>query len=342
MALEAYFEELLKRGGTDLHLAVNQPPLARVRGVLVPLGDTSLGAKELEETLLSIVTGPQRTKLANELELEHTVSHRDGSRFRARYYVKHSGIAAAFRHVPARIPSLGELGAPEVLKRLADRSGGLVIVAGPAGSGRSSTLAAVIHRLNQGRHCRIVTIDATIEHLHESHRAQVTQREIGTHVPSLEIALRGVVRDGADVVVIGDLAGAEAIEAALCLAESGVLVFAGMAGAGVVSVLERVLGAFDDESLPRVRSLLGSALAGIVVQHLVPNADGVRLPIHDVLLSNEILAAHLAAGRVEEVARALAKSPELPSLDASLERLVSAGTITRDAALARAVDREAF
>lgn len=343
MALDAFFEEVVKRGGSDLHLAVNQPPLARVRGELVPVGEAPLGAKELEEMLLSIVSSAQRTRLASELELEHSVAYRDGSRFRARYYVKHSGIAGVFRHVPARVPSLADLGAPDVLRALAERASGLVLVAGPPGSGRTALLAAVVGHLNQSRACRVVTLEPTIELLHESARAQIAQREIGTHTPSLAVALRSLMRDNADVVVIGELAGAEEVELALRLAESGLLVFAATAGAGAVSVLERLLAAYDESALPRVRSLFASALAAVIVQHLVPNAEGVRLPVHEILLTNEVLSGHILAARFDDLQRALAAGDEgLQSLDSALERLVSSGAITREAALARAIDREAF
>src|SRR4051812_41981837 len=172
--IDPILDELVKRGGTDLHLAVNQPPLGRVRGDIAPLRDQPTTAKELEEMLLELVTPAQRQRLAADLDLDLAIQFKDVARFRASYYVKHSGIAASFRLVPSRVPSLTELGLPEVLWRLADRRSGLVIVSGPVANGKTTTAAAMVDHINKTRPAHVLTLENPIEFVHESSRAQIT------------------------------------------------------------------------------------------------------------------------------------------------------------------------
>ena len=189
-AIDGIFDELVKRGGSDLHLAVNQPPLARVRGEIVALRDGPITAKELEDMLLELVTPAQRARLAADLDLDLSVSFKDVARFRASYYVKHSGIAAAFRLVPARVPSLAELGCPEVLWRLvSDRRSGLVLVAGPASNGKTTTSAAMIDHINKTRACHVLTLENPIEFLQRDAQSSITQREIGSDTTDFKMGL---------------------------------------------------------------------------------------------------------------------------------------------------------
>ncbi|MBX3207823.1 MAG: PilT/PilU family type 4a pilus ATPase [Labilithrix sp.] len=344
-AIDAILEDLVKRGGSDLHLAVNQPPLARVRGEIVALRDAPVTAKELEDMLLEVVTPAQRARLAADLDLDLALAYKDVARFRASYYVKHSGIAAAFRLVPARVPSLAELGCPEVFWRLADRRGGLVVVAGPSSNGKTTTMAAMVDHINKTRACHVLSVESPIEFVHESLRAQITQREVGLHTPTTATALRGAARENPDVVVVSELSSAEEIELALGLASDGHLVLATFQASGVASALDRLVTAFEPEAQPRVRSLLAECLAGVIVQHLVRAADvKSRMAVHEILVATPPIAQAIRAGKTEDLAGAMKAggAQGMQTLDAGLERLLGAGKIAPEAALERAIDKEAF
>lgn len=344
-AIEGLLEDLVKRGGSDLHLAVNQPPLARVRGEMVSLRESSIPAKELEEMLLEIVTPVQRSRLAADLDLEMSYAYKDVARFRATYFVKHSGIAAAFRLVPARVPSLAELGCPEVLWRLADRRSGLILVTGPGANGKTTTTAAMIDHVNKTRACHVVTIENPIEFVHEPLRAQITQREVGMHAVSFTSALRNVGRENPDVIFVSELPTKEDVELVLRLANDGHLVLANLPTSGAGASVERLLEVFDSEMYPRARTMLADCLAGIVVQHLVRGADSKsRVAVHEIVVGIPAIATLIRDGEIETLADAIkaADGHGMQTLDAALERLLNAGKITAEAALERSIDKEAF
>jgi twitching motility protein PilT len=341
--IESLFEELLNRGGSDLHLAVNQPPLARVRGEIVVLREAPIAAKELEEMLLGLVSASQRNRLAADLDLDLAIPYKDVARFRATLYVKHPGIAATFRLVPTRVPSLAELGCPEVLWKLADRRAGLVVVGSPASNGKTTTVAAMVDHINKTRACHVLTLESPIEVVHVPLRAQITQREIGTHVPSLELALRGAARESADVIVTSELQQPEEIELALRLASAGMLVIAPFATSHVYAVLERFLGSLDVAARGPMQRLLSDALAGIVVQHLVRVADSkTRIAMHEILVATPEVVSIVREGRIDRIPEAIrgGGASGMVSIDDALERLVATGKITAEAAMERAFDKE--
>lgn len=343
-AIDPLFDELLKRGGSDLHLAVNQPPLARIRGDITVLRDAPVPAKDLEEMLLELVTPAQRNRLASDLDLDVSVQHGDAARFRASLYVKHPGIAASFRLVPARVPSLQELGCPEMLWRLADRRGGLLVIAGPSSNGKTTTTAAVIDHINKTRACHVVTIENAIEFVHEPLRAHVSQYEIGTHVPSTLVALKAAARDNADVIFVAELADAEEIELALALAADGVLVLTNIATSGAAATLDRILRSFPADRQNRCRGLLADALVGVVVQHLVRGADGKsRVVIHEIAVGTTEVSALVRENDLDALGGLLKLGENgMQSLDGGIERLLLSGKITPESAIERAVDKESI
>ena len=343
-AIDALFDELIKRGGSDLHLAVNQPPLCRVRGELGVLRDAPVLAKELEEMLLELVTPAQRNKLASDLDLDVSIPYNEAGRFRASLFVKHPGIAATFRLVPMRVPSLSELGCPESLWKLADRRSGLIIVAGPAANGKTTTTAALVDHVNKTRACHVVTIESPIEFVHEPLRAQVSQYEVGAHVPSVAVALRQAARDNADVVFVSELASPEEIELALALAADGVLVITNMATSGAAASLDRLLRSFPADRQNRCRGLLADALAGIIVQHLVRGVDAKsRTVVHEIVVGSPAVSALVRENDLDALGAILkAGAGGMQSLDGGLERLLLGGKISPELALERAIDKESI
>lgn len=344
-AIDALLEDLIKRGGSDLHLAVNQPPFARVRGEIITLREGPLTAKELEEMLLELVTPTQRARLAADLDLELSYTYREVARFRASYYVKHSGIAAAIRAVPMRVPSLAELGCPEAISRLAERRSGLVLIAAPSANGKTTTTAAIIDHVNKTRACHVLTIENPIEFVHESARAQITQREIGSHAPTVTVALRYAARENPDVIFVSELGTRDDVELALRLASDGMLVISNFAAGGVAATLERLLSVFEPEALPRARAILAECLAGVVAQHLVRGVDSKsRVAVHEILVGIPAITSLIREGKTDGLAEAMKTNDGhgMQTLDAALERLLSSGKISAEAALERSIDKESF
>jgi len=295
--------------------------------------------------LLELVTPTQRQRLAAELDLDLAIQFKDVARFRASYYVKHSGIAASFRLVPSRVPSLTELGLPEALWRLADRRSGLVLVAGPVANGKTTTAAAMVDHVNKTRPAHVLTLENPIEFVHESLRAQITQREIGTHAPTFAAALKSAPRENPDVLLVSDLPGPEDIESVLKLAGDGILVIATIAASSASGALERVLAGIPSDRQTRMQSLLADCLAGVVVQHLIRAVDGkTRVAAHEVLVNNGAISSIIRDGKFGRIHEALiAGAPQgMQTLDSGLERLLDGQKITAEAAFERATDKETF
>ena len=343
--IDPLFDELMKRGASDLHLSAGHPPLARIRGELVPLSEKTPDAKELEDVLLELLSSAQRARLQSELDLDFAHAHKATARFRANYFRTATGLGAVFRLVPNRVQTLAELSCPEVLWRLADRRGGLILVTGPSGSGKSTTLAAMLDHINKTRACHILTIEDPIEFVHEPLRAQITHREVGVHAPSYGAAIKSAGRENPDVVLVGELTSTETIKLALHLATTGILVFATVRTNGAQSTLERMVNAFSAEEQPQVRSLLADGLAGLVAQQLIRTADGKgRVAVHEILIGSPAVAAMIREGKTAQLANVMqaGQASGMQTMDMALERLLTQSRISVEDALDRAVDREGF
>lgn len=343
--VDVLFDELIKRGATDLHLAGGCPPLVRIRGELVPLRDAALDKREVAEMVHELLSPAQRAKLDVEGELCFGHAHREAARLRASCFQKSTGLGATFRLVPPRIVALAELGCPDSVAKLADRRSGLVVVAGPKGSGKSTAVSSMIDHVNKTRACHVLTIEEPIEVVHEPLRAQITQREVGEHAPSQAAALASARRENADVVVVDGLEGAPAIKLALELVGSGVLVLATVSANGVLAAVESMVHAFPAEERARIRGVLADALAGIVSLQILRTADNkARVAVYEVLVGGLATQPLLREGKMQELAAAMeaGQSQGMQTMDMALERLLQAGRITAEAALDRAVDKEGF
>ncbi len=281
--IDALFDELVKRGGSDLHLGAGYPPLARVRGELVALREAPLEGRELEEILVELLTPAQRARLAGRPRSRFRARPPGTARFRANYFNKSRASARSSASCRTRVLTLAELGCPEVLWRLADRRAGLVLVSGPTGSGKSTTLAAMIDHINRTRACHILTIEDPIEFVHEPLRAQITHREVGVHAPSFAAAMRSAGRENPDVVLVGELRTTETMKLALQLASSGdPRVRDRAARTAPRATIERIVNAFPADEQPQVRGMLAECLVGIVAQQLLRTADGKgRVAVHE-------------------------------------------------------------
>ena len=343
--IDRLFDELLGRKGSDLHLGIGYPPLIRARGELVPLRDELLDAEEMEGLLFDIITPVQKKQITEGLDLDFAYAYGDKARFRANYFFKTTGLGAVFRTIPTKILTLADLGCNDAIKKLAERRSGLVLVTGPTGSGKSTTLAAMINHINLTRACHVLTIEDPVEFVHQPQRSQITHREVGPHASSFATAIRSAGREDPNVILIGELRNNETMKLALQLASFGILVFATVHTNSAPATIDRIINAFPADEQPQVRGMLAESLMGIVAQQLLKTADGKgRVAAHEILIGTAGLGAMIREGKTFQIASLMQSQQALgmQTMDMALERLVAKGTITGDAALDKATDKESF
>jgi len=345
MTIAALFDRLLEVGGSDLHLAVGYPPMLRVRGDLVAEGERALTAADVDQLLAPLLTPHQATHFATTGDLDFAYAHGTRARFRANYLRKTTGAGAVFRAIPSEILSLEKLGVPAGIRKLTDLRSGLVLVTGPTGSGKSTTLAAMIDHINRTRAGHILTIEDPVEFVHQPRRCLVTHKEVGEHVPSFLEAIRSAGRENADVILVGELRGAETMKAALQLASFGILIYATVHTNSAGATIDRFVNAFPAEQQPQIRGLLADSLAGVVAQQLLRRADGKgRVAAHEILIGNYALSSLIREAKTSQIPSFIQSgaSEGMQGMDVALERLVAAGAISARDALDKALDKETF
>ena len=261
------------------------------------------------------------------------------------YFYKGTGLAAVFRTIPTRILTLDDLACPAPIRKLADRRAGLVLVTGPTGSGKSTTLAAMIDHINKTRACHVLTIEDPVEFVHVPQKAQITHREIGAHASSYAHAIRSAGREDPDVILIGELRTNETMKLALQLASFGILVLATVHTNSAAATIERVVNAFPSDEQPQVRGMLAESLAGIVAQQLVLSTDGKRrLAVHEILIGSPALASMIRENKTFQIPSLMqgGQAQGMQTMDMALERLVRAREISAATALEKAIDKESF
>ncbi|MET0385584.1 MAG: PilT/PilU family type 4a pilus ATPase [Polyangiales bacterium] len=343
--IDALFDMLLETKGSDLHLAVGQPPMARVRGELSPLREGALTDTEMRGLLFEITTEAQQHQIENDWDLDFAYQLGKRARFRANYFYKHTGLAAVFRTIPSKVLSLAELKTPDVVRRLSERRSGLILVTGPTGSGKSTTLAGMIDHINRNRACHILTIEDPIEFVHEANRAQITHREVGPHAASFAAAIRSAGRENPDVILIGELRTNETMKMALQLASYGVQVFGTVHTNSAPATIERIVNAFPNDEQPQVRGMLAESLVGIVAQQLLRTADKQgRVAAHEILVGSTAVASVIREAKTFQLHSLMqaGRSQGMQTMDMALEGFVRSGVVEFQAALDKAEDKEAF
>ncbi len=343
--IDTLFDRLLEHGGSDLHLSPGYPPMVRVRGQLVADGDRELTSAQIEAMLTTLLTPHQRTQFETTGDLDFAHAHGTRARFRANYLRKLTGVGAVFRAIPTIIKTLDELGVPAGIRKLVDIKSGLVLVTGPTGSGKSTTLAAMIDHINRTRAGHILTIEDPVEFVHQSQRCTITHKEVGEHVPTFLDAIRSAGRENADVILVGELRGAETMKAALQLASFGILIYATVHTNSAGATIDRYVNAFPAEQQPQIRGLLADSLVGVVAQQLLPRADGKgRVAAHEILIGSTALAALIREGKTQQIPSFIqsGSGEGMQGMDAVLERLVREGTVTPQHALDKAQEKEPF
>jgi twitching motility protein PilT len=343
--IDRLFDELLARKGSDLHLGIGYPPLVRSRGELVALRDTPLDEAEMASLLFEITTPEEKRKATEELDLDFAYSYEDKARFRANYFYKTTGLAAVFRTIPSKILSLEDLGCPDVARKLAERRTGLILITGPTGSGKSTTLAAMVDHINRSRSCHVLTIEDPVEFVHTPNKAQVTHREVGPDAGSFASAIRSAGREDANVILIGELRTNETMKLALQLASFGVLVFGTVHTNSAAATIDRIINAFPADEQVQVRGMLAESLVAIIAQQLLRTKDGKgRVAAHEILVGSSALSSMIREGKTFQIANLLqaGQSAGMQTMDMALEKLVRKDVISAEAALEKAIDKESF
>ncbi|HLY86587.1 MAG TPA: type IV pilus twitching motility protein PilT, partial [Gaiellaceae bacterium] len=300
-------DTLLERAATedasDLHLTAGSPPLLRMRGRLAPMNDFQpFSGEETRELLYRILSTEQQKRLEIDRQIDFSYSVPGVARFRVNVYFQRDSLAAAFRLVPRLIKSAEELGLPDVLLQLAAEPRGLVLVTGPTGSGKSTTLATMIDKINETRALHIVTIEDPIEFLHGHKTSIVNQREVGADAKGFAEALRGALRQDPDVILVGEMRDLETISTALTAAETGHLVLATLHTQSAPSTIDRIIDVFAAEQQEQVRTQLASALQGVITQTLLPTADGFgRVAALEVLFPDDAVRNLIRQAKVEQI-----------------------------------------
>ena len=274
VSLHQLLKTMVEKGGTDLHITTNSPPLIRIDGSLIPLQQPQLNAVETKKLSYSVLTDAQKHRFEEHHELDISFGVKGLARFRANIYMQRGAVAGAFRRIPYEILGFRELGLPQVVESLCSKPRGLVLVTGPTGSGKSTTLAAMIDKVNRERPLHILTIEDPIEYLHSHKRAMVNQRELHSDTHSFPAALRSVLREDPDVVLIGEMRDLETIESALRIAETGHLTFATLHTNSAPQTINRIVDVFPEHQQAQIRAQLSFVLEGIICQTLLPRASG--------------------------------------------------------------------
>jgi twitching motility protein PilT len=333
---------LLDRGGSDLHITVGSPPGLRIRGEIIPVENMKpLGPKDTQELILGLLSEEQRRRFDAELELDFAYSIPGLSRFRANVFQQRNSMGAVFRTIPLAIPTLADLGLPKVCQFLCDRPRGLVLVTGPTGSGKSTTLAAMIDHINATRPVHIVTLEDPIEFMHRNKRAYVNQREIGADTRSFASALRRVLRQDPDVILVGEMRDLETISAAITAAETGHLVLATLHTTGGPETVDRIIDVFPPHQQQQVRMQLSATLEGVLSQVLLRSADGVsRTMAMEIMLGTPSICNLIREGKTHQMPTIIhgAQSVGMQTLDQDIKRLLQAGVVTFEEAIAKAKD----
>jgi len=331
---------MLERGGSDLHITVGSPPGIRQRGELIPIENMKpLMPRDTQEMLLSLLSEEQRRRFETELELDFAYSIPGVSRFRANILQQRNSMGAVFRVIPLKIPTLEELSLPKVARYLSERPRGLVLVTGPTGSGKSTTLAAMIDHINSTRPVHIITMEDPIEFMHRNKKAYVNQREVGEDTHSFSAALKRVLRQDPDVILVGEMRDLETISAAITAAETGHLVLATLHTTGGPETVDRIIDVFPPHQQQQVRMQLSNTLEGVLSQVLLRSTDGrSRVMAMEIMLGIPAIRNLIREGKTHQMATIIQGGGNLgmQTLDQHLRVLLQAGKVTFEEAIGKA------
>jgi len=341
-SIHQLLKTMVEQGASDLHITTGTPPQVRIDGRMLPLKMPPMSSTETKQIIYSVLTDQQKRKFEEENELDLSFGVKGLARFRSNVFVQRGAVAGVFRRIPYKIMTFEELGLPPVARDIANKPRGLVLVTGPTGSGKSTTLATIIDYINTNRHEHIVTIEDPIEFLHPHKKCVVNQREVGADTQSFKKALKYILRQDPDVVLLGELRDLETIEAALTIAETGHLCFATLHTNSCVQTMNRIIDVFPDHQQQQVRTQLSFVLEGVFSQTLLPKAHGQgRVLALEILVPNVAIRALIRDDKVHQIYSQMQMGQEkygMQTMNQSLFLLYHKKLISMELALARSHD----
>ncbi|HEX4647561.1 MAG TPA: PilT/PilU family type 4a pilus ATPase [Steroidobacteraceae bacterium] len=343
--IDAFLKLGTQQGCSDVHLAVGVPPMLRMHGDLLPIKFRDLRATELEGYIAEILTRSQTEHFAKGNDLDFSYVSGEGGRFRVNVYRKDTGVGATFRAIPSEVPTLEKLALPPIVTKLCDFHQGMVLVTGSTGTGKSTTLAAMIDHLNQTRRLNIISLEDPIEFVHASKNSQVIQRELGTHIPSFAEGVRAAMREDPDVILVGELRDADTISMAMTAAETGHLVLGTLHTTSAVKTIDRIIDALPVEEREQTKSFLAQSLLAVVTQVLVktPDSHG-RRAVCEVLMMTKAIAKLVQTEQTHQIPSQLQTGRDLGMqlLDQALLAAIAARSVDPDDAYNYALEKRAF
>ena len=343
--IDAFLKLGLAQGCSDIHLAVGVPPMLRMHGDLMPIKFRDLGDTELEGYIAEILTTNQRKRFDEGHDLDFSYVSEDKGRFRVNVFRKETGVGATFRFIPGDVPTLDSLDLPAVVRKLCDHHQGMILVTGSTGTGKSTTLAAMIDHLNSTQNANIISLEDPIEFIHHSKQSQVIQRELGTHLPSFADGIRASLREDPDVILVGELRDAETIQMAMTAAETGHLVLGTLHTTGAVKTIDRIIDALPGDMREQSKSFLAQSLNAVITQTLVKTPDGRgRKAIVEVMVMTRAIAKLIMTDQTHQIPAQLQTGKDLgmQMMDQALLDAIQRKQIDPDDAFRFATDKALF
>lgn len=338
MDIDSILTAMIEKQGSDLHLKEKCPPIFRISGELVRIGENLLSSEEITTMLYRIMNQRQAQAFGEELEIDFSYALQERARFRVNAFHQKGAVGAVFRLIPTKIPTIESLQLPPILKNICVKKQGLILVTGPTGSGKSTTLAAMIDHINTYRACHIITIEDPIEFVYVDKKGIINQREIGTDTLGFKQALRRALRQDPDVILIGEMRDTETISIAVTAAETGHLVFSTLHTNDATQTIDRVIDSFQPEQQGQIRLQLAQALIAVISQRLIPKADGKgRVAAIEIMLNSPTIKKHIEDNTTAKIPRIIEESASfynMQSFNQALFELCNKGLITQEEALA--------
>ncbi len=336
MSIQDYLEIVVKKEASDLHLVVGSPPVIRIDGQLLPIASAILTSDDTEGLVFELLSPEQKEMLSVNKEIDFSFALGEVARFRVNAYFQKGYLSAALRLIPSYIKTIEELNLPRICHNFANLRQGFILVTGPTGHGKSTTIASIINEINQTRPVHILTIEDPIEYVYPKGKALVSQREMHLDTHSWEVALRSALREDPDVVLVGEMRDFETIASAITVAETGHLVFATLHTNSASQSIDRIIDVFPETQQAQVRLQLAATMAGIISMRLVPSIGGGRLPVAEILLSSSAVQTAIREGKTHQIDNIIQTSGSsgMILMDASLAYLVKAGRLSLEVARA--------
>ena len=334
----------VEKGASDLHLGSEEPPILRLEGELRRLEQPPLGRAEVREMIHETMNDAQQQRYSERHDLDYSFEIPGLARFRVSALFERKGEAISFRVIPSKVVTLDELAMPAVLKELCRRERGIVLCTGPTGSGKSTTLAAMVDYVNENEECHIITIEDPIEFVHRSKKALIRQREVGTNTESFATALRASLREDPDVILVGEMRDLETIHLALTAAETGHLVFATLHTSSAPKTIDRVIDVFPPSQQAQIRTMFSESIEGIITQTLCRKKGGGRVAACEILIGNQAVRNLIREAKGHQIASSMQTGQKtgMQTLDMALQDLVSRGLITKEEGASRSSNPRLF